>query len=75
MSVTSCFGVVSRKAQYKDVYRSTIEILQHARIFKASCCLKVHNVPLNLASPISGSDEFDGSVTLAMKTFLMMTSL
>ena len=41
---------VSRKSQYKDVYRKTREILQRARIFKANCCLKVHNEDLNLAS-------------------------
>ena len=36
-------GSISRKAQYKDVYRRTIEILQRAQIWKANCCLKVHN--------------------------------
>ena len=38
--------IISRKVQYKDVYRRTIEILQRARIFKANCCLKVHNAYL-----------------------------
>ena len=45
---------VSRKPQYKDVYRRTIEILQRPHIFKINCCLKVHNAHLKLASPISG---------------------
>ena len=48
---------VSRKPQYKDVYRRTIEIPQCPRLFTANCCLKVHNVPyvpLNLASSGSG---------------------
>ena len=30
------------------------KILQRTRIFKANCCLKVHNAHLNLAAPISG---------------------
>ena len=46
---------VSRKAQYKEVCRRTIEILQHSHIFKAKfAVLKVHNAHLKLASPISG---------------------
>ena len=45
---------VSRNAQYKDIYRRTIEILQCTHILKANCCLKVHNVPLTLASSMSG---------------------
>ena len=45
---------VIRKNQYKDVYRRTIEIPQSTHIFKANCCLNVHNVHLKLASPISG---------------------
>ena len=40
------------KPQYKDVFWRSKEILQRARIFKANCCLKVHNA--HLASPISG---------------------
>ena len=35
-----------------DVYSRTIEIPQRARIFKANCCLKVHNAHLMFASPI-----------------------
>ena len=35
-------------------YRRTTEILQRTHIFMASHCLKVHNAPLKLASPISG---------------------
>ena len=42
------FSNVPRNTQYKDVYRRTIEILQRTRIFKANCCLKVHNVSLKL---------------------------
>ena len=34
---------VSRKPQYKDVYRRTIEMPQRARAFQVNCCLKVHN--------------------------------
>ena len=45
---------VSRKPQYKEVYRRTIEIPQRARIFKANRCSKIHNAHLKLASPISG---------------------
>ena len=45
--------IVSRKAQYKDVYRRTIEIPQRAHIFTANSCLKVHNTHLKLASLIS----------------------
>ena len=32
----------------------TIEIPQRTHIFKADHCLKVHNVPFKLASPIAG---------------------
>ena len=46
--------IVSRKAQYKDVKRRTIEIPQRGRIFMANCCLKVHNAQLKLVSPVSG---------------------
>ena len=45
------------KGQCRDVYGRTIEMQQRTRIFKAKCCLKVHNVHLNLASPFSGSSE------------------
>ena len=45
---------VSRKRQYKDVYRGTIEMLQRARTFQLNCCLKIHNAHLKLLSPISG---------------------
>ena len=50
---------VSRNGQYKGVYRRTIEILQRASIFKARCCLKVHNahVHLQLALSILGYDS------------------
>ena len=44
---------VSRKLQCKDICR-TIEVLQCTHIFKAKCCLKVHNALLKLASAISG---------------------
>ena len=48
------FYHLSRKAQYKDVYRIAIEILQRTCNFQVNCCLKVHNAPLKLPSPISG---------------------
>ena len=38
---------ISRKAQYKDVYRRTIEMPQRAHTFKVDCCLKVHNLSRN----------------------------
>ena len=41
------------KPQYKDFYRRTIEMPQHACTFKVNCCLKVHNVHLKLLSLIS----------------------
>ena len=44
---------VSRKPQYKDVYRRTIEMPQRARTFKVNCCLKF-NVHLKLLSSILG---------------------
>ena len=45
---------VSRKPQYKDVYKRTIEMPQRARIFMVNWCLNVHNAHLKLLSPISG---------------------
>ena len=48
------YSTVSRKPQYKDVYRRTIEMPQRARSFQANCCLKVHNAHLKLLSSISG---------------------
>ena len=30
---------ISWKLQYKDVYRRTIEMLQHPRTFQVNCCL------------------------------------
>ena len=42
------------KSQYKDDYRRRIEIPQRTHSFQANCCLKVHNAPLKLPSPISG---------------------
>ena len=39
---------VSRKPQYKNVYRRTIEMPQRARSFQFNCCLKVHNAHLKL---------------------------
>ena len=45
---------ISRKPQYKDVYRRTIEMPQRARTFQVNCCLKVHNAHLKLLSSISG---------------------
>ena len=46
--------IISRKPQYKDVYRRTIGIPQRTRISTVDCCLKDHNAHLKLASPISG---------------------
>ena len=48
---------VSRKSQYKDVHRRTIEIPQCTHIFEANCCLKVHNAHLKLALPISAISQ------------------
>ena len=45
---------ISRKPQYKDVYRRTIEMPQRARTFQVNCCLKVHDAHLKLLWPISG---------------------
>ena len=45
-------SIISRKPQYKDVYRRTIEMPQRTRNFNVNCCLKVHNAHLNLLSPI-----------------------
>ena len=47
-------GRIPRKAQYKDVFWRTIEILQRASIFEVNCCLKVYNAHLKLTSPILG---------------------
>ena len=46
----------------EDVYRRTIEIAQHTRIYKASYSLNVHSAALKLESSISS----DGS-TLALE--------
>ena len=48
---------ISRKPQYKNLYRRTIEMSQRARTFQVNCCLKVHNAHLKLLSPIS-CDKF-----------------
>ena len=45
---------VSRKPQYKDVYRRRIEIAERARIFKVNYCLMVHNAQQKPLSSISG---------------------
>ena len=47
-------GSIAGKALHEDVNRRNIEIRQGIRIFKANNCLKVHNAPLKLPSPISG---------------------
>ena len=44
---------VSRIAHYEDVCRRTVEVLQHASIFKADCCLEIHNADLKFVWPIS----------------------
>ena len=41
-------------ALHEDVNRRTTETPQRTRNFKASHCLKVHNAPLKLPSPILG---------------------
>ena len=41
---------VSRKAQYKNVYRRSIETPQHIHILKANWCLKDRDLHLKLAS-------------------------
>ena len=51
--------IVSRKSQYKDVYRRTIEKLQRARILRLKCSLKVHKAHLKLVSQISGLQFLD----------------
>ena len=38
---------VSRKPQYKDVCRGTIEMPQRVRTFNVNCCLQVHNAHRN----------------------------
>ena len=38
-----------RKAQYKEVYSRTIEILQRGSILKSNCCLKIHNAHLKVS--------------------------
>ena len=45
---------ISRKAQYKDVFRRTIEIPQRARIFKANSYLKAQNAHLKVTIAYSG---------------------
>ena len=37
-----------------EVFLVIIRIFECARIFKANCCLKIHDAPLKLPSPISG---------------------
>ena len=50
---------------YEDVNRGTIEIPQRTRVFKATHCLKLHNVPFKPASLISGKGvSFDTSELL-----------
>ena len=44
---------ISRKAQYKDVFRRTIETPQRARIFKANSYLKVQNAHLKVTIGLS----------------------
>ena len=44
---------LSRKPQYKDVYRKTIEIPQRVHILRVNCFLNVHNAHFKLASKIS----------------------
>ena len=39
---TPVFVNISRKPQYKDIHRRTIEIPQRTLIFKVNSCLKAH---------------------------------
>ena len=48
------FSYLENNALCEDVKRRTIEIPWCARMFKVRHCLKVHNAPLKLQSPISG---------------------
>ena len=45
--------LVSRKPQYKDIYRRIIEMPHHAHTFQVNRCLKVHRAHLKLPLPIS----------------------
>ena len=40
---------VSRKVEYKDVYRRTIDIPHNTGVLKANCCFKDHNAHVKLA--------------------------
>ena len=43
-----------QKATVRRRFRRTIEIPKRAHIFKANCCLFIHNAHLKLALPILG---------------------
>ena len=60
-------GNISRKPQYKDVYRRRIEFQQCTHIFQTNCCLKVHNAPLKLATSISGYDLVGGGMRVELE--------
>ena len=47
----------SRKPQYKDAYRRTIEILQRTHTFKVNCCLKIFKNKLEDISPDCGATD------------------
>ena len=42
------------KSRYKNVYKRTIEMLQHAHIFKVNFYFKAHNAHFKLALLILG---------------------
>ena len=51
-----------RKGTVQNVCRSTIEILQRVRIFKANCCLQVHNAHIKHCQFL---DKLSGKNSLA----------
>ena len=55
--------IITESALYEDVNRGAIEIPYGIHIFKAGHCLKVHNVPVKLAPPISTRDHEIGQNT------------
>ena len=63
---------VSRRTQYKEVYRRTIEILQWAPTFKVNCCFKVHNLHL---LKVNISNFGISSVKIIINIHLLMLQL
>ena len=54
IAIPESLGIVSRKPQYKDVYRRTIEIRVHYEPLNSNKSIKCECVMLKLPSPISG---------------------